>query len=206
MEGAPAPQRPHPPPLVREARFRGTGLFAPAVLAVAAIVTFLAAAGRPAPQLRIPAGMLGAASVAVVVLRELSLGRGDPARRAGSAVGAILTLVFAGQSFAPDVSAFLAKAFGPTTLGLPVSVVAAAATLVAFGPPLVSGSPSLVVLTIASSRIAGIRGRGLMAGWLLGLTPVPPPLQADRDRVRVAFAWIASAVAGWIACTAWRGI
>ena len=85
-------------------------------------------------------------------------------------------------------------------------VCLAAATLVAFGPLLVSGSPSLVVLTIASYRIAGIRGRGLMVGWLLGLTPVPPPLQADRNRVRVALAWIASAIAGWIAYTAWRGI
>jgi len=193
-------------PLVRESRFREAGHFAPAVLGLAAATSLTAGVVTGSAAPRILGGLLGAAALLVVVLRELALTRADPERRVGIALGLVLTALFAAQPFAPSVSAFLARAFGARALGLPVTLVASAAVLLLFGPALVLGFPALLALTRGSAGRGLLGGRVALLRWLLGWVEVPRALRADRDRLRVAIAWIASVVAGWIAYTAWRGI
>src|SRR6266571_106775 len=95
------------PPLVRESRFREAGHFAPAVLGVAAACALAMSVVGGSPALRILAGLLAAATALVVVLREVARTRGDPTRRTGTALGVILTALFALQPFAASVSSFL---------------------------------------------------------------------------------------------------
>jgi hypothetical protein len=91
-------------------------------------------------------------------------------------------------------------------LGVPVTWVAAGATAILLGPPLVAGGPSLVALNLGAMRTGGLGARARMLLWLAGVTKVPDELRTDRDRVRAALAWIVAVLAAWIGYTAWRGI
>ncbi len=194
------------PPLVSESRFSQTGQFAPAILASAAACAWIVSMSRSAPALRMLAALLAAAAAAVVVLREVTRSRADPSRTTGVAVGAILTVVMALQSFAGTVPAFLVRAFGPRVLGVPITWAASAAAAILLGPPLVAGGPSLVALNLGAMRLGALGARVRVILWLAGVMTVPDELRGDRNRVRAALAWIVAVSGGWIGYTAWRGI
>lgn len=197
---------PLPPPLVRRPTPLSGGAAAPAILGAAAATAWALSAHLGAPALRILAALLAAAGATVVVLGEVGRSRADPTRATGLAVGAVLTVLLSLQAFVGTVPAFLARAFGPSALGVPVTWAAAAAIAILLGPPLLAGGPSLMALNLAAVESGALGARVRVLLWLAGAVPVPERLRPDRNRLRLALAWMAGVIGAWIGYAAWRGI
>lgn len=181
---------------------------------------WLVAVPRESALLGCIAALLGASGLGVVLAKEAARARQGRAQRASFLVGVVMLVVLVMTAFDASVVAFNTRVFGAEVLGTPVTWVAALATAILLGPPVMIGVSSLAALQLAARGHAAGRpaptsrgvafdalfGRVRILLWMTGLAAAPEAARGELERARAAGAWFIAVVGGWIGYTVWRGI